>query len=307
MNFEIPKVFRGITDYYKGPSLYLMIIFIIISFIGATFLIVRVIRTEIIAQKQIYFCLSLFFLLYAVTRILFIFAIYIPDQYNQLTSFGYLSAITGVFFIIYIWEKYFLHTRRFFTIFNLILMIVVVISIILNLSRYFSLNILYLCFPFVLISIVLILFNLIYKTAGKMRIKTIENFSGISIMFFGHLLDSEFIYSFILIPLILPPILLIIGILIWFHSLIVIAILPDFYLSKKICIVHRGEIKKKIIFCKYCKIIYCERCFNYVKEKENRCWFCKKSFTSEADIITEEIEEKIIFEDEKNKIKKKSK
>jgi len=110
-------------------------------------------------------------------------------------------------------------------------------------------------------------------------------------MGFGHLLDSEIAYSTLGFPLILPPVIQIIGFLLWLDAFRVVSILPDFFLSKRICIIHKGEIKKKIIFCANCNILYCERCYNYIMKTDKKCWFCKKSFISDDDIIQKDINE----------------
>jgi len=44
--------------------------------------------------------------------------------------------------------------------------------------------------------------------------------------------------------------------------------------QKFTCIVHRGTIRGAIYLCPTCETLYCNRCAQALKDKNEKCWSC---------------------------------
>jgi hypothetical protein len=58
--------------------------------------------------------------------------------------------------------------------------------------------------------------------------------------------------------------------------------LVDFYTSKHVCIVHKGEIKGPVFMCKKCNAYYCVKCKEAIEGIDKCCWSCKTPFGTAA-------------------------
>jgi xanthosine utilization system XapX-like protein len=283
MIFEIPEAFKGI-GYQEGLDLYLWIVFIFLSLLSSLIFLKGMTQTKYIAQKQTFFCFFMYnFCLGVLTRAFYIIAVYIPEYYDTFTSIGYFTTSLGVFSAVFILEKYYIHSYRIFTIISFTIVIFGFILMVGIIPR--TVEIVTIAQIFVIpciFSLVGIFIFLISKTSHEIRKKTIALALGTILLYAGYMVDSETVFSSFSIPLILPPILALLGFIGFIIGLKAIAILPDFFLSKKICVVHKGEIKSKVVFCKNCNIIYCERCFKFIMESDNMCWYCKQPLTKEG-------------------------
>ncbi len=100
----------------------------------------------------------------------------------------------------------------------------------------------------------------------------------------GSLTDSEVLYELIYLDypelVIIPPIITLLGVVTMVsYSDGAFKLLLEYYTSKKICLVHRGETKEKMYYCPQCLVKYCKKCFNSVIVLENKCWACNHKFT----------------------------
>ncbi len=86
------------------------------------------------------------------------------------------------------------------------------------------------------------------------------------------------------IPLPIIPIAILIGYMILLINVeLTIKLLSEYFAAKKLCLIHRGEIKGKIVFCPQCYVKYCQKCFDSVITVEGNCWACEFDFTKQAD------------------------
>jgi hypothetical protein len=279
-------------------NLVLFILFAVILFItGITFLF-NVRDQKIENLKRINLGLGMFSIMYGLTRVIFILMFQDftnpEENYDFLASVAYSLGIFGFTFMIWSLERETFKTRLFSLISFLLSIITVICTIIvyygITVVREIALIIIMVGSPFVAIMLLLIHVSLISKLMGTIKRKFIYSFSGMFIMFIGIVLDGQYALSFEPIPIWFKmdvvPILAIFGFLLFIYSALkTIRLLSEFYDSKNICLVHKGNIEKKIFICPNCLVKYCKNCFDSVISKENKCWACEYIFSGKEEVI----------------------
>ncbi|MGQ4876024.1 MAG: hypothetical protein ACP6IY_18315 [Promethearchaeia archaeon] len=167
-----------------------------------------------------YFAYGVVSLMLGLTRIFFIVAVYIPENYDFYTTFGYISGISGMIFWLYIIETYLVKkTKKIFTIICSISLSISSIALFGVVSRNFALDIQFLLLPFALAVIVLLYIYMIVKTTGTVRVKAIWVLVGLALIAVAQVLDGQdFISAYPNFPLIIAPLIMMAGILIFMIS-----------------------------------------------------------------------------------------
>ncbi len=218
--FEIPEAFRDI-GYLEGPELYLWFISIGVLWLGFVLFMIKAPKIELKSQKMHYIAFGFFSLMFGLTRLLFIIAIFIPDNYDFYTTLGYITSLVGIIFFLYVLETYLIQkkTKRIFFLISLITFIISTIALFGGTSRYLALQIQYILLPIVLGAVALLYFYLIVKTTGALRKKIIGILLGMVLIALAQILDSEaFITAFPIFPFIIPPLVLIGGTILFYVS-----------------------------------------------------------------------------------------
>ena len=215
MILQIPEVFDQ-AIYYKGISLILWIIAIALLFIGDVLFYLKSRKTEFTTQRKLYIGYSFFFFFFALMRITFIVAVYLPSDYDFYTSLGYILGTIGLIILLFIIETYLVpKTKRIFTLITIVMFSVSLISLIGTVSREFSLTILNILQPIAVLIIFGIYLFIILKGTGEIRTKAIWFLIGLILLFLGHIMDSEMWFTaFPAFPYEIPPIVMIGGIII---------------------------------------------------------------------------------------------
>ncbi|MFX0099741.1 MAG: hypothetical protein ACFFCS_09170 [Candidatus Hodarchaeota archaeon] len=106
---------------------------------------------------------------------------------------------------------------------------------------------------------------------------------GILCLSLGQMLDSNAFYDLLYIEnpqyVLIPPISGIIGLILMVIFLDkAFALILDYFTTKLICLIHRGDIEGKVYLCPKCRVKYCENCFVSVIKVEGKCWACDHVF-----------------------------
>ncbi|MHA1150636.1 MAG: hypothetical protein ACTSR8_20640 [Promethearchaeota archaeon] len=216
MIIKIPEVFQGI-GYFQGISLILWIISAGLLFLAFLLFLLKSSKLEMKSQKMIYLGYGLFGLFFGITRLLFIVAFYISDQYDFYTTLGYITGIIGILAWLYVLETYLVtNTKKIFMIITSIAFAIALIALIGQTSRYLALTMIYILLPFAIIAIFMLYIYLIIKTTGTVRIRAIWLLIGLIILAIGYMMDSElFVGNFPFVPLEIAPLMMILGTLIF--------------------------------------------------------------------------------------------
>ena len=216
MIIKIPEVFQGI-GYFQELSLILWLISAGLLFLAFLLFLLKSNKLEMKSQKMIYLGYGLFGLFFGITRILFIIAFYIPDQYDFYTTFGYMTGIIGILCWLYMLETYLVtNTKKIFMIITSIAFVIALIALIGQASRDLALIMIYVLLPFAIIAIFMLYLYLIIKTTGTVRTRAIWLLIGLIILAIGYMMDSElFVGNFPGVPLEIAPSLMILGTLIF--------------------------------------------------------------------------------------------
>ncbi len=189
--FEIPEAFRGI-GYLEGPELYLWFVSIGVLWLGFVLFMIKAPKIEMKSQRMHYIAFGFFSLMFGLTRLLFITAIFIPDNYDFYTTLGYITSLVGIIFFLYVLETYLVQkTKRIFFYISLITFIFSTIALFGGTSRYLALQIQYILLPIVLGAVALLYIYLILKTTGALRKKIIGILVGMVLIALAQILDSE--------------------------------------------------------------------------------------------------------------------
>jgi hypothetical protein len=269
----------------------------------------RKVPKEFEIQRKFYFNLEIIFITFGLMRLFFLFSDFekFTNGYTvlhiQFGSVGYLFQYIGASMLTFYVDKYFINSR------NLIVSKLIIIFMLL--SSFFIL-----VSPFLteIVDIaVIILYPGIYITNGiiilmilkifiSIKLKNLRKYVvssvGIIFIFLGTFLDSRFFYDSIYtdypIYVIIPAIFVIVGLIItplyiktWFELLL------EFYTTKQICIIHRGNIEGKIHICPKCFVKYCSKCFKSVISIENKCWVCNYVFSKDGISKQEQLSSKL--------------
>lgn len=192
----------------------------IVWFISSILLFISFILFAIVSKKEelesrsrVYLGYGLFCLCFGLTRFLFVFADFTGDLHDNVMVVGYLTAILGILFVVFILETYLLKTKKVLSIVTFILFIFLIIASAGLTSRDDALNIIYILIPAALIATVISFIYFIVNSTGASRKKATGALLGILFMFGGHLIDSNLFNDYIAdVPEILPPIILIFGV-----------------------------------------------------------------------------------------------
>ncbi|MHA1294895.1 MAG: hypothetical protein ACTSQJ_19850 [Promethearchaeota archaeon] len=215
---EVPEAFP--EDYYQGISLICWFIVIGLFFLAFILFFSKGLKTELKSLKMSYFAYGVVSLMLGLTRIFFIVAVYIPENYDFYTTLGYISGISGMIFWLYIVETYLVKkTKRIFTIICSISLSISIIALFGAVSRDLALDIQFILLPFALAVIVLLYIYMIVKTTGTVRVKAIWVLVGLALIAVAQVLDGQdFISAFPNFPLIITPLIMMAGILIFMIS-----------------------------------------------------------------------------------------
>ncbi|MHA1731322.1 MAG: hypothetical protein ACTSU5_05230 [Promethearchaeota archaeon] len=215
---ELPEGLQGI-GYMRGLDLYFWFACIAVLFGGAVAFIWKGTRAETPVQKKIYAGYGLFAACYGVTRIMYTLGVLIPDYYDEYTIAGYVFGLAALAFIINVVERYLLkdvlNTRQAFTTISASMLAISVLGLFGVIARYAFLYFLYAVIIADVVILCVLFGFLVAKTTGELRRKTVLSFLGIVVVFLGNFTDSELFLSTFRIPLVIPPILHIVGLAIF--------------------------------------------------------------------------------------------
>lgn len=219
MILEMPKSLQGI-GYYEGVSLFFWIISIMLLFLAFFLFLKKGGEIELKSSKMVFYGYAMFTLFFGMTRIFFIIGVHKPDQYDFYTTLGYISALIGIIFWLYILETYMItKTKKIFLIVTLITFGVALISLMGGADRYFALNMMYILLPVSLGVVFFLYIYIIIKGTGAVRKNAAWLLVGLIVITIGNMMDTElFVSSFPAFPLEIPPIVMIIGIGIFLYS-----------------------------------------------------------------------------------------
>ena len=219
MLLEMPEVFKNM-DYYEGIPLILWLIGFGLYILGFILFFREGKRMELKSQKMANYAYGTFMLGMGITRIVFIIAIYIPEAYDFWTTLGYITGLIGLIFWLYVLETFLVQkTKKIFTIISIIAFGFSSIALFGVISRDLALNIQYILLPFSIGIILILYIYLIAKTTGTVRRKVEWILIGLFLIAAAQVLDGQtFIEAVPTFPLIIPPIIMISGILIFISS-----------------------------------------------------------------------------------------
>ncbi|MBD3351057.1 MAG: hypothetical protein GF364_06185 [Candidatus Lokiarchaeota archaeon] len=203
------------NGYHRGINLALWISFICCLICLTAVYLYRAKKEDlIISQRWMFRSFSWFFLFITFTRILYIFAYWYEDLYNLLKLTAYLCSLLSVMPLILTIENYIItKTKRFFSILSVILTLTAIIFLfmpeMLDLAK-FILQIGATIMGFIFLILYLMV---MVKTTGIIRKKTFFTFIGLAMFSAALLIGSEVFLGWG-VPINLPPIIYIAGVII---------------------------------------------------------------------------------------------
>ena len=210
--------------YYAGLSLILWGITITLFFTAFVLFLRKGLSFDLKSMKMIYSAYGFVCLMLGFTRIFFIIAVYIPDNYDFYTTLGYITGIAGMIFLLYVVETYLVKkTKDIFTFVCLIAFVISILALfgLFGISRDFALNIQYILLPVALVVILLMYIYIIVKTTGTVRTKAKWLLVGMIFIAISQVMDGEsFITALPWFPFeIAPSIMMVLfSLLSWFSS-----------------------------------------------------------------------------------------
>ncbi len=208
---QIPDVYVAV-GYFKGLDAYLWWAFTALCVVACIIFLLRMKKAETPSQKNLYLGYGLFSLSYGITRFFFILGILFPDQYEFFTGLGYIPSIAGGLAIIFVAELYLItKTKKIISIFLLIALVISILGVAGVYSRevYYSLVVVIALVAVLFILIIYIM--LIRVSTGGIRKKTIGAFIGILLLSVAAVLDSQVGVTLLAGNILIPPIMIIIG------------------------------------------------------------------------------------------------
>ena len=221
------------TPYYVGIPLILWIICMGLFFFGFILFLIEAKKSELKSQKMINKAYGIFLLCMGLTRIFFILGVYFylptlcDDCYDFYTTLGYISAIAGVAFWLYVAETHLIHkTKKLFTILSIILLalsLIVLFGIIFPdlaiIDRDLSLELQTYLMPVAVGILGILYIYLVIKTTGTVRKKIFWVIVGLLMIAAAQILDGEgFITSLPNFPLEIAPLIMITGLILFISS-----------------------------------------------------------------------------------------
>ncbi|MHA1733124.1 MAG: hypothetical protein ACTSU5_14345 [Promethearchaeota archaeon] len=219
--FELPAGLQGI-GYLEGPDLYLWLACIVACFACGVLLLAKASKFEMPIQKRLFLGYALFCIFYGFTRIFFAWGVLDSDNYDYWTMWGYVTVLVAVIFLLGVLERYMLkeiaNTHFLLTIASLVMLGVSMAGLFGLIERSAFLNFIY-AVAMADAGVVAVLYlYLIVKGVGSVRQKMVLGFLGVLVLFLGMALDSEAGLSTGLIPLVIPPIVTMAGLLLFTYS-----------------------------------------------------------------------------------------
>ena len=217
--WNIPEAFAN-AGYFKSLDGPLWYVAMGLTYISGIIFFVRTSRAEAKVSKQWYLAFALFSFFYATTRLFFNLAVEFGyaiiddgEVYDFWCSLGYISAIAGAIYLLYVAETNIItSTRKLCTIMLVVGIVAAILGVILR-AREISLIITYAVSLLATVLILFIYIVMIRNSTGALRKKTIGAFVGIVIWFLAIILDGEVAYKTIMgMPLLLPPLMYIVGV-----------------------------------------------------------------------------------------------
>ncbi|MFX1451184.1 MAG: hypothetical protein ACFFCM_10105 [Promethearchaeota archaeon] len=215
---------------FLNPKTYLTVVLIILLFICGTILLINALRKEQ-AERRILICYGIFEVLYAFTRIFFLFSdYYIAINFGFETrihlfyvTLAYSITTASLILIFYVLEKYLVHTKFIFMGISTTIFIFSVLSVFEIISQRISQMIIYIFSPILVLCILCLYLYVIRSTEGSIRQKATGVFLGILFLTIGIILDVRFVEFLVSGPinqirLALAPSFMILGILIFTWS-----------------------------------------------------------------------------------------
>jgi hypothetical protein len=210
-------------------------------------------QKEFEMRRKYFTAVGIVVLSYAAIRFMFILSDLIEWSggtlllHSQYVYLGYIFLYVGFYFFIAFFDKYFIDSKRFLItkLYIGIMIFCIVIFLLLPLLIDYEDTARYIFYAGIyysgLVTLIVIL-KVLLKIGRKGFMKFLWGFIGIILMLLAGTFEPY-------IPLPIVPIIVIIGmILIGINTEITIRLLSEYYISKKICLIHRGEIEGKIVF-----------------------------------------------------------
>jgi hypothetical protein len=219
--FAIPPGFIGI-GYLEGIELYLWFGAIGLFFLGAV-LFLRKAMKELRSREIsyiVYIAYGIFLIGMGLTRVFFLIAFFIPDLYDFYTILGYISAISGLVFWLYVVETRLVKkTKKILTITSLIIFGISILALLGLADRYLALEIQYILMPVALGAIFILYLYLITKSTGTVRTKVVWILIGIIMVMFASVLDGEaFVTANPNFPFFIAPTIMSAGVFIFIYT-----------------------------------------------------------------------------------------
>ena len=225
MFFELPSIYQGI-GYYQGLSLILWVVSITLMFLSSVIFMMSGIKTkESKGLKMSFVSYSIFFLFFALTRILYISGVFYPENYNFFIVLGYISTLIGITYWLYVIERHVItFTRKILSIIYVgglfVFLSLFVFFTLTGISTRAIFQMMLYAFGWSGVCLVSTIYlYLIIKTRGLSRKKASGIFIGLLFLFISFQMDSDIIIStFPMIPLEIAPTIMILGIVVFTSS-----------------------------------------------------------------------------------------
>jgi hypothetical protein len=215
---QIPSYLQNIEGLYTGWNLYLWYSAIVVQLIISILLFVRSKKLkEMESVYRLVQAYGFFFLAMAINRFFFLWAYipilgYFPPNYSLYLGIGYIFCSAALVPVIFVIEKFIVKkTKYIFTVLCTLLVIMAIITIFLPDNLVEIRNTMQLMGLGTSLIWFILYFWMIKNTFGDPRKKAINTVLGVIIALLGFTLDSERFLQMNIIPVVIPPILYIIG------------------------------------------------------------------------------------------------
>ncbi len=211
---------QSFEEYLLYKFAFMWIIVSIILIIFSILFLLEVKKAETKTNKKIHFGFFVFFFCYGLARIAF----FIGDYYGEYQPYddslmfigsmkaAYILGSVGLFTLLFVYEQNIIPSRYAMSIVNLICITLFVI-----LPYELMKPIAYIFQTLVLIEILSVYIYIGIKGTGQVRILAYKTILSLTLFFLGVFLDSRLISDLNIIPAIIPPLLVIIGIVMFYY------------------------------------------------------------------------------------------
>lgn len=215
MILQIPSVYP--SDYMKSLDFPLWILQVVVGLIGFIIFLYRIKKSTVHVQRSIYLGMGIFLLFLSAMRTSYILSVRLQngDFYSFFTSLGYSLGLAGIGgFLFGIERSVIKKTRYILTIISFIGVALGLLSVFKVISQETALPFTY-AIDMIATALMIILYIwLSFKSTGIIRRRTFIGIFAVLFIFLGVMLDSEAVYGiFPAMPVILPPIFAVIGII----------------------------------------------------------------------------------------------